>query len=250
MNKSRSLLAAPIVTFLVLLSMAAYTPTPATLPANQTFTGNNTFSGNTLLSGSNNISGHLTVPTCTWATRPNATNNAGETVFISDVGIQGSYWFTKNNDWFPVNGSVVLYMTAVQNTAANANSTSQIFILTNTLPARILGSNGVVSLAATCSCNISATAKTGVWTFGGTTMLSGAFSGGVQVGYNATVCNRGATGSQINISAPDFTGNTASWITASIDTTAAVNCIFSLTKALGTDTATVERIQVTLTKAN
>jgi len=58
----------------------------------------------------------------TWATKPAAAaGNANKRVFISDVGVGGSYWFSDGARWRPVGGRVMLHalftaVTSVANT--------------------------------------------------------------------------------------------------------------------------------------
>lgn len=57
--------------------------------------------------------------TYTWATKPLASVLRGQ-IFISDIGVGGSYWYSDGSKWRPVGGRVTLKntITNIQNTGA------------------------------------------------------------------------------------------------------------------------------------
>lgn len=59
-------------------------------------------------------------PSYTWTTKPDPANSNLQTIFISDVGVGGSFWYSNGVKWRPVNGSVTLknLVTPVSNNAA------------------------------------------------------------------------------------------------------------------------------------
>jgi hypothetical protein len=56
----------------------------------------------------------------TWANRPTATSYGQRTLYVSDVGIGGSYWYSDGVQWRPVNGHVTIknLTVSVSNSAA------------------------------------------------------------------------------------------------------------------------------------
>ena len=45
---------------------------------------------------------------CTWATLPSASASLQRTVFVTDVGVGGSHWYSDGSRWRPVGGRVTL----------------------------------------------------------------------------------------------------------------------------------------------
>lgn len=72
----------------------------------------------------------------TWAQRPNAAQYQNEIIYISDIGIGGSYWTSNGTYWSPLNGEVTLAQSgaAIDMTGA---STEQV-MATYTLPGGLM----------------------------------------------------------------------------------------------------------------
>lgn len=61
--------------------------------------------------------------TFTFATLPSAPDYAGFRVFVSDIGINGSVWYSNGTRWLPVGGRVVLYRSTTPITFSTATET-------------------------------------------------------------------------------------------------------------------------------
>ncbi len=80
----------------------------------------------------------------TWAQRPNAAQYANEIIYISDVGVGGSYWTSNGTYWSPLNGEVTL----AQSGAAidlTGFATEQV-MATYTLPGGLMSANGQLEI--------------------------------------------------------------------------------------------------------
>lgn len=93
--------------------------------------------------------GFLSLPsesyeTYSWVNRPNASNVIGELIYITDVGIGGSYWISNGTYWSPLNGEVTLAQSgnAVNMTGA---ATEQV-MATYTLPGGLMSANGQIEI--------------------------------------------------------------------------------------------------------
>lgn len=76
------------------------------------------------------------VPQYLWTNRPSASSTIGELIYITNVGIGGSYWISNGTYWSPLNGEVTLAQSgaAIDMTGA---STEQI-MATYTLPGGLM----------------------------------------------------------------------------------------------------------------
>lgn len=83
--------------------------------------------------------------TYTWATKPLPSALTGQ-IFISDVGIGGSYWYSDGSKWRPVGGRVTLRNTIVDVTN---NGAAKVVMDYATLPAGLVADGDV--LMVSCS---------------------------------------------------------------------------------------------------
>jgi hypothetical protein len=80
--------------------------------------------------------------TFTWATKPLASALTGQ-IFISDVGVGGSYWYSDGSKWRPVGGRVTLKNTI----AAITNSAAPLVVLDYaTMPAGLVSDGDTVEV--------------------------------------------------------------------------------------------------------
>lgn len=81
----------------------------------------------------------------TWATKPAATIGTGVTIFVTDVGINGSIWISNGTTWKPAS-PVILHR--LLNTTTTSNGTAEELIaLSSLIPA------GVLAIGQTLTCN-------------------------------------------------------------------------------------------------
>lgn len=94
----------------------------------------------------------------TWAQRPNAAQYQNEIIYISDVGVGGSYWTSNGTYWSPLNGEVTLAQSgaAIDMTGA---ATEQ-FMATYTLPGGLMSANAQIEIFCLWSVPNTANSKT------------------------------------------------------------------------------------------
>lgn len=94
----------------------------------------------------------------TWAQRPNAAQYQNEIIYISDIGIGGSYWASNGTYWSPLNGEVTLAQSGA--TVSLTGTTSETVLATYTLPGGLMSANGQLEVWFTTSYTNSANSKT------------------------------------------------------------------------------------------
>lgn len=84
------------------------------------------------------------VPQYLWTNRPSASSTIGELIYITNVGIGGSYWISNGTYWSPLNGEVTL---AQSGDAINLTgfATEQV-MATYTLPGGLMSANGQLEI--------------------------------------------------------------------------------------------------------
>lgn len=80
----------------------------------------------------------------TWAQRPNAAQYQNEIIYISDIGVGGSYWTSNGTYWSPLNGEVTLAQSGV--TVSLTGTTSETVLATYTLPGGLMSANGQIEI--------------------------------------------------------------------------------------------------------
>jgi hypothetical protein len=130
--------------------------------------------------------------------------------------------------WRVVGASAVAQ---VRNSVNGAGDNTIQTMATVTIPAGAMGANGLCRISATWSATNSANVKSVLMRFGGTLLNTVALTSLLQYHYTRLVQNRNATNSQVVSFAAgntgSFTTTTAALSTATIDTTAAVDVIFT-----------------------
>lgn len=171
----------------------------------------------------------------TWATKPAA--NAfpvGVPVYLSDIGVGGSSWYTNGTNWYPVSGKLLyaqsnnpISITGTLNDQTGSSGTAR---ATVTLPSNILLDNGSVEIETLFSYTNSANAKNLRIRFGGT-------SGTVYLNTSPTttacvqnlcyIRNNNAANSQKGFlaAASSHFGSSSGLTTSSIDTTTSVDIL-------------------------
>lgn len=79
----------------------------------------------------------------TWAAKPSAATGNGEIIFVSDVGVGGSFWFSDGSNWRPIGGRVTLHNLAA---SAGSNSTSEAVRSQVLFPANLLKTGDVIRI--------------------------------------------------------------------------------------------------------
>lgn len=174
-------------------------------------------------------------PVLTWATKPAA--NAfpvGVPVYISDVGVGGSTWFTDGTNWYPQGGKVLIAQNSnpisITGTLTDQTGSSGTARAIITLPSNILLANGSMEVETFFSYTNSANAKNLRVRFGGTSgtsYLNTSPTNTACVQNNCYIRNSNATTSQKGFlaAASNHFGSAAGTTTSAIDTTAAVDII-------------------------
>lgn len=80
----------------------------------------------------------------TWSQRPNASQYQNEIIYISDIGIGGSYWTSNGTYWSPLNGEVTLAQSGA--TVSLTGTTSETVLATYTFPGGLMSANGQIEI--------------------------------------------------------------------------------------------------------
>ncbi len=72
----------------------------------------------------------------TWANRPSAVGNNGMMLYISDVGVGGSYWFSNGTTWRAMTGKYLL--DSINAPIVTGSGTTATVIKTVTIPANLI----------------------------------------------------------------------------------------------------------------
>jgi hypothetical protein len=131
----------------------------------------------------------------------------------------------------------------------STNTISEETLATVTLPAGAMGPNGVLRITTLWTFNNNANVKTPRIRLGGVSgsiIYAPAGANQVNISDMRIVRNRNAQNSQISqpISGIAFNVTTGTAFTGAVDTSAAVDIVFSSQKATGTDTLTLESYMV------
>lgn len=129
--------------------------------------------------------------------------------------------------------------------------TGAVTLVTLTLPANVMGANGILDLVATYTYNNSANNKLTTVAFGATNIVS-ANEASTSIGIvTGRVSNRGATNAQ-TISGSVNTGSgingSGAALYGTVDTTATVSIAFSATHGTATDNAILEGFSIYITR--
>jgi hypothetical protein len=137
---------------------------------------------------------------------------------------------------------------------ASTNTTSEETLVTVTVPANAMGSNGVIVVMCSWSATNNANSKTARVRFNGlagTSYQDLSLTSTLTNSSIVTIANRNATNSQVGLMSatrPERFGTASSnaQVTSAIDTTASVDIVFTSQKATGTDSLVLEWYQVLL----
>lgn len=186
----------------------------------------------------------------TWATKPAAnTFPVGVPIFITDVGVGGSEWFSNGTNWYPTNGKVLLAqnsnpvpITGTLNDQTGPSGTNRVVF---TLPAGIMLANGSLEIETFFSYTNSANAKNLRVRFGGTagTVYLNTSPTTTSVVQNTCfIRNNNATNSQKGFlaAASNHFGSGAGNTTSTIDTTLAQDILIGGQLTNVGETITVE----------
>lgn len=98
------------------------------------------------------------VPQYLWTNRPSASSVIGELIYITNVGIGGSYWISNGTYWSPLNGEVTLAQSGAAYPMTGA-ATEQV-MATYTLPGGLMSANGQLEITHFWNVTNSANNKT------------------------------------------------------------------------------------------
>jgi len=190
-------------------------------------------------------------PVYTWATIPAANTVNGWTVFVSDVGVGGSFWTSNGTAWYPVGGVVALAVSGAN--VANTGDTNENTVATVTVPAGIMGANGAVEVIPLWDFTNNSNTKTMKVKFGGSVVYSIATTTTTSCQMQYIVRNANSASSQVAQASSGSSGMGAvasSLLTGAIDTSAAVNITLTAQcNTAGTDTINLRGYIVRLIKA-
>lgn len=96
--------------------------------------------------------------TYTWATRPPAASLVASVIYISNIGVNGSYWISNGTFWSPVNGEVTLAQSGASTNLTG--TTSETALVTYTLPGGLMSTVGQLEIIFMYSYTNSANSKT------------------------------------------------------------------------------------------
>lgn len=97
------------------------------------------------------------VKALTSANIPSAAQYNCQIIYLSDIGVAGSYWMSNGSYWCPVGGEVTLAQSGVA--VSLTGTTSETVLATYTLPAKIFGSNANIETVTLWSFTSSADNK-------------------------------------------------------------------------------------------
>lgn len=181
-------------------------------------------------------------PEMTWATLPAASTVTGMTVRVTDVGVGGSFWTSNGTKWYPTATEVLLAND--QTTLAVTGTTSEVQAFTLTIPAGMMGANGVLEIVPFFTYTNSANNKTLRVRFGGTggtvfsTVTTSTSENNIKYLWirnaNSTSSQKGPSAGFVN----GFGTGTSAGIASAVNTTSAVDVVISATLTLSTETIT------------
>ncbi|MGE3607996.1 MAG: hypothetical protein AB7I27_00310 [Bacteriovoracaceae bacterium] len=96
--------------------------------------------------------------TYTWANRPPASSVAEEVIFVSNVGISGSYWISDGSYWVPLGGEVMLAKSTTASSVTGVTDETQLAVYT--LPGGIVTPWSQIEISFLFSYTNSASSKT------------------------------------------------------------------------------------------
>lgn len=181
-------------------------------------------------------------PEMTWATLPAASTVTGMTVRVTDVGVGGSFWTSNGTKWYPTATDVLLAND--QTTLAVTGTTSEVQTFTLTIPAGMMGANGVLEIVPFFTYTNSANNKTLRVRLGGTggtvfsTVTTSTSENNIKYLWirnaNSTSSQKGPSAGSVN----GFGTGTSAGIASAVNTTSAVDVVISATLTLSTETIT------------
>lgn len=181
-------------------------------------------------------------PEMTWATLPAASTVTGMTVRVTDVGVGGSFWTSNGTKWYPTATEVLLAND--QTTLAVTGTTSEVQTFTLTIPAGMMGANGVLEIVPFFTYTNSANNKTLRVRFGGTggtvfsTVTTSTSDNNIKYLWirnaNSVSSQKGPSAGSVN----GFGTGTSAGISSAVNTANAVDLVISATLSLSTETVT------------
>lgn len=157
-------------------------------------------------------------------------------LYRSNVGIE---FARRAGLWYPLANSAV---------AVNGpNDTNENTLVTVSVPAGAMGANGVLRVTSLWTINNNANVKTARVRFGGTAFHAIGLASLLSGQLVTIIRNRNSASSQVGFASgasTSFTSTTGANVTAAIDTASAANLTFTVQKATGTDTMTLESYEV------
>lgn len=210
---------------------------------------------NEIISGVSALS-TLPVRSSLWSSLPTPDEFGVGLVFVSDVGVSGSLWYSNGTTWGLANGSCLLFQMAVS--VSVSATTSEEVLFSGTLPAGIMGINGALRCSPIFTVTNSANTKTlrirtGSTALGGSAWAANSITTQAsQESIPIVWRNRGAVNSQItyvaatgHITTQSSTANT----THTEDTSVAMTFAITGQKVSAGETITLEGFTLELLRA-
>lgn len=128
--------------------------------------------------------------TSTWALLPAANSvPVGTRYFVSDIGINGSDWYTDGVRWRLVNGRITLF---ADNAARAGTGAASGEFLTFNIPAGVMGTTGAIEITTLFSANNNANTKTVRAVYAGANYMAVAITSAASCQMLTTIRNRTA----------------------------------------------------------
>ena len=174
----------------------------------------------------------------TWANKPSVAP-LGQIICVTDVGENGSLWRGNGTKWVRLSQILFYDLTAA---VALTGTTVETTLVTITIPAGLIGSNGKVKLYPLWSTTNNANTKTLRVKFPFGTIYTAIASSTVHVSGLVIIRNLGSESVQRVSSGmlAGLGGTTSSIASTTVDTSAATTITITGQLAVGTDTLTLE----------
>lgn len=178
-----------------------------------------------------------------WASLPSAALNSGMRVRVADVGVAPGIMVVSNGTRWAPDGPQELARTSVA--VSVTGSTSEVAVLTATIPAGLLGINGGVRVTYGCSYTNNANSKTIRLKLGATALRATVRNTSGVDNYTDMVRNRGVVAAQ-HVMLAMWSGSSivSSQTTSTVDMTVSNDLVISIQLASAGDTATLEQATV------
>ena len=184
--------------------------------------------------------------TSTWSALPAANSVPINTrYFVSDIGINGSDWYSDGIKWRLVNGRITLF---ADNSARVFTGSTSIALPIFSVPANVMGDTGSIDITTLMTCNNNSNAKSFFLRYGGLSVMGIGLTSVESAQMQTIIRNRSKTSqiAAIGTTGIVYGGATADIRRISADTgiSQTINAEAILSQAA--DTVTLESIRIDL----